>query len=204
MYVYLTALCVLSGLLILKLPNYYKKQRHIALSHYEYLKREEVSIPSYPLMALSMLVLPVVVYYMSHNMLLSVFCCVLATVAYADLCARWIPDPGIYALLAIAVYSISPYNVITSIASAIFFVTPALLMNIYGYIRKKEVWLASGDFYTAPSIGVFIKPECASAVMIVSLLSVLITQRWVTKVPLITIIYYIFTGYLLCDFSRVV
>ncbi|ELV7790818.1 prepilin peptidase, partial [Salmonella enterica] len=140
----------------------------------------------------------VLIFFLSENMLLSSFCFILSVVAYTDLSARWIPDFTIYLLLVVAMLSLRTTDLILSIWSVLFYLMPALLFSAYGYLLKKEKWIAPGDYYIFPAIGLMITPEYAASLMLVNLLLVLLFSRWVKKIPLVTVAYFTFTGCQTC------
>lgn len=199
MLIYVLVISIFSYMLAITFPGIYSKVRQNTLQHYRELEDEEVKTGIFPLIAITLFLMPLIVFYFSGDVLLSIYCFVLAIVAYTDLSARWIPDFLIYILLAIAVYSMHSKEILSTIFAVIFFITPAALLNVYGAISKGEQWIASGDFYVFPSLGIMMLPEYAAALMIVSLFIALIITRWIPKVPLITVLYVAFSGYLLCE-----
>ncbi|WP_410376050.1 prepilin peptidase [Enterobacter sp. CPE_E222] len=155
-------------------------------------------LPHFSILVFSIAVL---VYYLSSDVLLFVFCLTLAITAYTDACTRWIPDPVIYALIAISVYSLNSKDFSESLYSVAFYVMPVLLLSLYGYVVKKESWIASGDYYVFLSIGLMLIPEYAAGTMLVTLAIMLILMRWVKQIPLVTVAYFTFTGFNICLFS---
>lgn len=136
-----------------------------------------------------------IIFYQSYDFVLTVFFFVLAITAYTDLSTRWIPDICIYTLLAVSVYSLSMKDIVPALFGTVFFVLPALLLNLYGYIKNKEIWIASGDFYIFTSVGLMAKSEFTAALMLVTLFVALLLLRSRKNIPLITVLYFTFSGH---------
>jgi len=184
--------------MVYAIPGIYFRRREGAMIQMQELSKEENEVKRYPLIAFAIFSCPAIVYSLTGDITLSLFCIVLAVTAYTDFCTRWIPDIAIYILLAISIFEAGPREDITSLFGCAFFVLPAFLLNAYGLLVKNKVWIASGDFYIFPSVGLMVLPEHASALMIFTLLITSILNQWIRAVPLITVLYVIFSGYLLC------
>lgn len=105
----------------------------------------------------------------------------------------------IYLLIALSVYSLDATDLTISLFAVVFYITPVALLSVYGFLVKRETWIASGDYYIFPAIGLMITPEYASSLMLINLLLVLFFSRWINKVPLVTVAYFTFTGYQTCS-----
>ncbi|PHM25089.1 prepilin peptidase [Xenorhabdus budapestensis] len=201
MILYMALMCVFSYILSRIFPGIYLRVKKNTLQQYKELKEEDDNVGIFPLISVLMFLLPVVIYSLSNDRLLSVYCFLLAVVGYSDLSSRWIPDIFIYLLLGLSVYSLPTEEVSSSLYAAVFFVAPALLLSAYGYIIKREQWIASGDYYLFPSVGMMVLPEYAAGMMLLALWFTLLLTRWFQKVPLVTVVYFTFSGYQICHLS---
>lgn len=201
MLIYLIALCLFAYTFSVTFPALYLKEKRNAIEQGEQLLQEQSEPGRFPVLAIAMFIMPVAVFSLSASMLLSTFCFILAVVAYTDISTRWIPDPAIYALLAVSMFSLHNVDLILPLWSVVFYLIPAVMISACGYIRKKETWIASGDYYVFPSVGLMVLPEYAAGLMLINLSIVVILSRWVQKVPLVTVAYFTFLGYQLCLFS---
>ncbi|WP_162382794.1 prepilin peptidase [Citrobacter sp. NCU1] len=165
------------------------------------LTNENDEVSRFPFISLVMFSLVALIYYLSSDLLLMAFCFCLAIAAYTDACKRWIPDFIIYLLLAISIYSLHSKVLLLSLFSLSFYITPVVLLSIYGYVVKKESWIASGDYYVFPSIGLMLSPEYAAGTMLATLAIMLVLMRWIKQIPLITVAYFTFTGFNICLLS---
>ena len=187
-------------MLSITFPAIYLKEKKNALEQNEILRHESNDVGQFPILSIAMFIVPVLIYYLSENMLLSSFCFVLSVIAYTDLIARWVPDLTIYLLLFLAMLALRTTDLIMSLWSVLFYVMPAALFSAYGYFIKKENWIASGDYYVFPPIGLMLTPDYAAGLMLINLLVVLLLSRWVQKIPLVTVAYFTFTGCQTCIF----
>ena len=80
-----------------------------------------------------------------------------------------------------------------------FYMAPVVILSLYGYIVKKETWIASGDYYVFPSIGLLLSPEYAAVIMLITLFFMLFFMQWVKQIPLVTVAYFTFTGFNVCS-----
>ncbi|EJP5820594.1 prepilin peptidase, partial [Cronobacter sakazakii] len=131
--------------------------------------------------------------------ILLIFSGLLAIAAYTDVCKRWIPDLIIYLLVIVSVYSLHTKDVFTSLIAMAFYMAPVVILSLYGYIVKKETWIASGDYYVFPSIGLLLSPEYAAVIMLITLFFMLFFMQWVKQIPLVTVAYFTFTGFNVCS-----
>ncbi|WP_340621875.1 hypothetical protein [Xenorhabdus siamensis] len=184
MILYMALMCVFSYILSLIFPIIYLRIKKNTLQQYKELKEENDNVGIFPLISMLMFLLPVLIYFLSNDILLSVY------------------DIFIYLLLGLSVYSLHLEDVSSSLYASVLFVAPALFLSAYGYIIKREKWIASGDYYLFPSIGMMILPEYATGMMLLVLLFTLLLTRWLQKVPLITVVYFIFSGYQICNLSE--
>jgi len=198
MILYLSVICLFAYMLSVTFPAIYLKEKQNTLDQNEILRHETNDVGQFPILAIAMFIVPVLVYYLSESMLLSSFCFVLSVVAYTDLSARWVPDLTIYLLLVLAMLSLRTADLIMSLWSVLFYIMPAALFSAYGYLIKKEKWIASGDYYVFPAIGLMLPPDYAAGLMLFNLLVVLLLSRWVQKIPLVTVAYFTFTGCQTC------
>ncbi|PCQ45113.1 prepilin peptidase [Citrobacter freundii] len=164
----------------------------------ELLSEDDDEIIHSPVLSLSVISIATFVYYLSSDFVLFLFCSFLAITAYCDACKRWIPDLMIYLLIAISVYSLNSKDLTMSLVAVVFYIIPAALLSVYGFLIKRESWIASGDYYIFPAIGLMVAPEYAACLMLVNLLLVLVFSRWVQKIPLVTVAYFTFTGCQTC------
>lgn len=200
MILYLSVICLFAYMLSITFPAIYLKEKQNTLEQNEILLHESNEVGQFPILAIAMFIVPVLIYYLSENMLLSSFCFVLSVVAYTDLSARWVPDLTIYLLLVLAMLALRTADLIMSLWSVLFYVMPAALFSAYGYFIKKEKWIASGDYYIFPAIGLMLTPDYAAGIMLINLLVVLLLSRWVQKIPLVSVAYFTFTGCQTCIF----
>ncbi|MGK7247397.1 prepilin peptidase [Buttiauxella agrestis] len=201
MIIYLVLIFVFSYALAITFPVIYSKAKQSAIKQSAELQIENDEANKYPVLATAMFLIPLLVFILSEDMLLSVFCFLLAIVAYTDASARWIPDVVIYLLLAVSIISIPSNNLVFSLSAAVFYVMPAAMLSAYGYVVRKDSWIASGDYYVFPSIGLMTLPEHAAGLMLMTLaIAVLLTRR-IKKIPLVTVAYFTFTGYQTCVLS---
>lgn len=198
MYVLFTSL--FAYVLSVVLPFAYQWQKKKVIESCKELVNEvDDEIGHLPFLSLLVISIASLIYYLSSDFILFIFCCCLAIVAYIDACKRWIPDQMIYLLIAISVYSLGSRDLTMSLIAISFYITPVALLSVYGYLVKRESWIASGDYYVFPSIGLMLTPDYAAGVMLTTLFAMLILTRWVRKIPLITVAYFTFTGFKVCS-----
>jgi len=198
MIFYLVLICVFSYALAVTFPEIYSKAKQSVIEQSVELQIENEEANKYPVLATVMFLIPVLIFTLSEDMLLSIFCFLLAILAYTDASARWIPDVVIYILLAVSMITTSSNDLMFSLSAATFYILPAAMLSAYGYLVRKDSWIASGDYYVFPSIGLMTFPEYAAGLMLVTLaIAVLLTRR-IKKVPLVTVAYFTFTGYQTC------
>lgn len=198
MYVLFTSL--FAYVLSVVLPFAYQWQKKKVIESCKELMNEaDDEIGHFPFLSLLVISVASLIYYLSSDFKLFIFCCCLAIVAYIDACKRWIPDQMIYLLIAISVYSLGSRDLTMSLIAVSFYITPVALLSVYGYLVKRESWIASGDYYVFPSIGLMLTPDYAAGVMLTTLFAMLILTRWVRKIPLITVAYFTFTGFKVCS-----
>lgn len=200
MIAYIIVLCVFAYYFSATLPAFYQKEKKSAIEQGELLLKEQSEPGRFPVLSIAMFIIPVVMFLLSENMLISLFSFIFAAIAYTDVSTRWIPDIAIYVLLIVSMISIRDSDLIFSIWSVFFYLMPAVMMSCCGYFIKKERWIASGDYYIFPSVGLMILPEYASGLMILNLLIAVLLSRWVQKIPLVTVAYFTYSGYQLCLF----
>lgn len=177
---------------------YLRKKKQVIEGCKELLSEDDDEIINSPVLSLSVISIATFVYYLSSDFVLFLFCSFLAITAYCDACKRWIPDLMIYLLIAISVYSLNSKDLTMSLVAVVFYIIPAALLSVYGFLIKRESWIASGDYYIFPAIGLMVAPEYAACLMLVNLLLVLVFSRWVQKIPLVTVAYFTFTGCQTC------
>ncbi|WP_459578925.1 prepilin peptidase [Enterobacter asburiae] len=177
---------------------YLRKKKQVIEGCKELLSEDDDEIIHSPVLSLLVISIATFVYYLSSDFVLFLFCSFLAITAYCDACKRWIPDLMIYLLIAISVYSLNSKDLTMSLVAVVFYIIPAALLSVYGFLIKRESWIASGDYYIFPAIGLMVAPEYAACLMLVNLLLVLVFSRWVQKIPLVTVAYFTFTGCQTC------
>lgn len=201
MIICVAALVVFSFLIVHILPSVYAQQKKKVLKSCAELANESEDERRFPLLASVIFFIPALIFYLSSDVLSLLFCFVLAIAAYTDICKRWVPDLIIYTLLFLSVFSLHQKDVPLSLLSVTFYLMPVVLLSLYGYVMKKEVWIASGDFYIFPSIGLMLVPGYAAGVMLTTLVIMLVLMRWIKTIPLVTVAYFTFTGFNLCLLS---
>lgn len=192
-------LLIFSYILATTLPSVYLKQKKKVIAACNELVNESDEVKCFPLVSLVIFSLTALVYYLSSDSLLLSFCFCLAIAAYTDASKRWIPDFIIYLLLAISVYSLNSKDLMLTLFSLGFYLTPVVILSVYGYVTKKELWIASGDYYVLPSIGLMLFPEYAAGTMLATLAIMLVLMRWMKQIPLVTVAYFTFTGVNVCS-----
>lgn len=199
--------CFVSVLLSFFMLKYtskaYKREKELAIGNLEDLKNEKVTINSSSLLVSLICILNICVYAYSENDILILYCLLLSIVAYTDYAAKWVPDTLIFLMVALSGIAIEPEYIICSLISIVFFTAPALFINLIGYVRKREVWIASGDFYIIPTIAVWVEPEHAASLMLLVLMVTISISVRCKKVPMITVIYFSFMGYKLCSLLNI-
>lgn len=198
-YLYIIPLGILSWFVASCFPSFYKKEKQRVLMQLSSLNQESIEINGHPVAALFIFVSPVLIYYFSDDMVLSACCFVLATLAYTDLSARWLPDPLVFLFMAITVYSVRDGLFLSSVISSLLFVFPAIILNGISLYGGKAYPVAAGDFYVIPIVGLLIPPEFSLFIMMIILLLVAYLPDKDKGKPLVTIVYVVFTGYLLCE-----
>lgn len=203
MALYLVVMCMFACLFSVILPSIYLKEKRNVLSQCSELEIEQNQPLKLPVFANFIFIMPVIMFYLSGDMILSIFFFFFAVVAYTDASARWIPDCIIYALLVISMIASRTTDLETACWSIFFYIIPALILSFYGQIVRNETWIASGDYYVFPAVALMILPQYAAGIMLINLFIVLLVSRWVSKVPLVTVAFITFTGYQLCLLSGV-
>lgn len=201
MFLYIFIILPFSYFISFFLPFFYVKQKLKFIESCNELANENDEVACYPFRSLVIFSVPALVYYLSSDLLLLIFCFILAVAAYTDLCKRWIPDLIIFLLLAISVYSLHSKDLTSSLFSVFFYLMPVTLLSFYGFFVKKESWIASGDYYIFPSIGLMLLPEYAAVIMLITLFILLLLMRWIKQIPLVTVAYFTFTGFNICHLS---
>lgn len=181
----------------------YKREKKLAIENLEELKNEKATINSSAALVSLMCILNICVFIYSENEILILYCLLLSIVAYTDFAAKWVPDTLIFLMAALSGIAIEPEYIIYSLISIIFFTAPALFINLIGYVRKREVWIASGDFYIIPTIAIWVEPEHAASLMLLVLMVTISISVRCKKVPMITVIYFSFMGYKLCSLLNI-
>ena len=198
MLTYLFVLFTFAYIFSRLLPLIYTNVKQKAIEQGNLLLSESSSVGVFPVIAITMFSFPAFILYLSGDIFLSLFCFCLSLVAYTDLCVRWIPDLLIYMLLAISILSVRNLDLSQLLWSSSFYLMPAILLSVYGVILKGEKWIASGDYYIFPSIGLMITPKFAATIMLVNLFLTLMLSIWVKKIPLVTVAYFTYLGYQIC------
>ncbi len=203
MSVYLIIMFIFSIVFANVLPVLYLKEKQKIFSFCSELQQENDKPKRFTVFAIFMFLMPVFIFYLSGDIVLAIFTFLFTIVSYTDVSARWIPDCIIYALLVIAMFSTKLADLKTVTLSIFLYVLPALMLSLYGYLLKREMWIASGDYYVFPSVGLMILPQYATGLMFTNLFLVILISRWVPKVPLVTIAFITFTGYQICILSDI-
>lgn len=201
MLVYIVVLALFSFVISKCLPQLYLREKNFVINEAKCLEAEVINVEARTLTAVFIFLIPVFIFSVSNNMLLSVYCFVFAFLAFTDVSVRWLPDPAIYALIFLSVYSVKDVALISILFSTAFFILPALLFNIAGKVYSGKYYIANGDFYVFPAIGMMIAIEHAAAIMLLALSITAALSRFFKTVPLITVLYFIFMGYQTCTLS---
>lgn len=189
-------ICLIIGCLV---PYGYTALKAKLLFQTEVIKNESQKSESKILYLIFILLLPLILFYEGQKNELSLFLLVFGLLAYSDLITRWLPDPLVYILVGLAVYSIDKNNLILPLLSIILYVVPLIILNIIGWWRCKKVMVAAGDFYVLVAVGAIIPPVYAMSLMLLTILFSLFFSRYTKEVPLITVAYMVITGYELCQ-----
>lgn len=196
---YLLLIPLTSFVVCVCFPFFYTRAKLKAIESCTELQNDNEEISNHPLLALCLFSLVGLVFYLSSDFILLIFCGLLAIAAYTDVCKRWIPDLIIYLLVIVSVYSLHTKDVLISLIAMAFYMAPVVILSLYGYIVKKETWIASGDYYVFPSIGLLLSPEYAAIIMLITLFFMLFFMQWVKQIPLVTVAYFTFTGFNVCS-----
>lgn len=196
---YLLLIPLTSFVVCVCFPFSYTRAKRKAIESCTELQNDKEEITSFPIFALGLFSLVGLVFYLSSDIILLIFSGLLAIAAYTDVCKRWIPDLIIYLLVIVSVYSLHTKDVFTSLIAMAFYMAPVVILSLYGYIVKKETWIASGDYYVFPSIGLLLSPEYAAVIMLITLFFMLFFMQWVKQIPLVTVAYFTFTGFNVCS-----
>lgn len=203
MVIFISVSVLLSFFTLKYTSKVYKREKKLAIKHLEDLKNEKVTINSSVAMVSLICVLNICIYTYYENELLILYCLLLSIVAYTDYAAKWVPDALIFSMVALSGITIEPEYITYSLISIVFFTAPAIFINLIGYVRKREVWIASGDFYIIPTIAVWVEPEHAACLMLIVLMVTISISVRCKKVPMITVIYFSFMGYKLCSLLNI-
>ncbi|WP_196908665.1 prepilin peptidase [Candidatus Symbiopectobacterium sp. 'North America'] len=177
----------------------YRNLKQHAIVQARALSEEPDKETVYPICAVVMFLCSMLMYSLTDNVVLSVFILLLAAVAYADMAIRWIPDVLIYLLIAVSLLDVDKHNIVLRGVGCVFFIVPPLVLNLYGYLKTKTFWIASGDFYVFFALGFWIQPEYSAAIMLMALLIGALLMRFCHSVPLVTCVFPFFIGYKLCE-----
>ncbi len=203
MFYYVGIMLIFAIVFSISFPTLYLKEKDRFIESCAELNQEAFKPERLTIFAILIFLMPLLIFYLSGEIVLSIFIFVFAIVAYTDASARWIPDCLIYALLVISMISVRLDDIETIILSVMLYIIPALMLSLYGSIMKNETWIASGDYYVFPSIGMMVFPQYAAGLMFTNLFLVILISRRVPKVPLVTIVFITFTGYQICILSDV-
>lgn len=179
-------------------PFWYAREKQNVIAQSEILCEEKTEAKRFPGLAIIFFLIPVFIFFNTENITLAMFVFVLAIVAYTDLSARWIPDFLSYLLIFLAMVAMRTNDLFSVLCAVILYLTPVIILSSYGYLRKRESWVASGDYYVLPSIGLTLLPEYAAFLMLINLLVVIIVSKVMRDIPLVTIAYITFSGYQTC------
>lgn len=177
----------------------YRNLKKNAIVQAKALSDEPDKETAYPICAVIMFSCSVSMFSLTDNVVLSVFILLLAAAAYADMATRWIPDVLIYLLIAVSLFDVDKHNIVLRGLGCVFFIVLPLVLNLYGYLKTKTFWIASGDFYVFFALGFWIQPEYSAAIMLMALLIGAWLMRFCHGVPLVTCVFPFFIGYKLCE-----
>ncbi|HAS8353300.1 TPA: hypothetical protein I7721_19635 [Vibrio vulnificus] len=121
-------------------------------------------------------------------------------VAYTDFIVHWVPDCLIYAALSVSLLNpdIKLNNELW--LSVFLFLLPVVILQAVSYVRKRFLCISSGDFYMFPAMAVWVLPEYAAPVMLTAIGVAILFSRKTNKVPFMTCLFFVFSGYQLCAF----
>jgi len=198
MLYYVLALCLFAVIFASYFPSLYLRKKNLLIQNCKELEEETFQVK--PLITYSVLLFltPLLIFYLSQSIYMAVFCFVFAVLAYTDLSARWLPDIPVYLLMMLAAMGVDKQEIFECVISSFFFVAPAVLFNILLKIKGSNSFIAAGDFYVLPSVGLMIRPEHAAGLMFIVLLLTVLMSKTCKQIPLITVTFTIFFGYHIC------
>jgi hypothetical protein len=181
-----------------QLPLVYEAVKANVLEQNKSLESEKIKVKVKSVIAILFSLTSLPIYYFTSDIKLSVFVFIFSCVAYTDLVIRWVPDVLIYCMVWISVFGINQ-TLQDGIVSVALFCFPAALLYLVSYIKNGRGCIASGDWYVFPAVGIWIAPEYAALVMMISIGVALITSRFMKNVPFLTCIFPVFLGGQLCE-----
>lgn len=199
LYLFYFLFLVSFGVLASKqLPLVYDAVKANILEQNKNLDSEKIKVEVNSAIAILFSLTSLPIYYFTSDIKLSVFVFVFSCVAYTDLAIRWVPDVLIYVMVWISILGINQ-TLQDGIVSMVLFCFPAALLYLVSYVKDGRGCIASGDWYVFPAIGIWIAPEYAALVMVISIGVALITSRFVKNVPFLTCVFPVFLGGQLCE-----
>lgn len=181
-----------------QLPLIYEVVKANVLEQNKGLESEKIKVKVNSVIAILFSLTSLPIYYFTSDIKFSVFVFVFSCVAYIDLAIRWVPDVLIYGMVWISVLGINQ-TLQDGIVSMVLFCFPAALLYLLSYVKDGRGCIASGDWYVFPAVGIWIAPEYAALVMVISIGVALITSRFVKNVPFLTCMFPVFLGGQLCE-----
>lgn len=198
MLYYVLALCLFAVIFASYFPTLYVKKKNLLIQQSKELDEETFQVKPFFSCSVLLFLTPLLMFYLSQNIYMAVFCFVFAVLAYTDLSARWLPDIPVYLLMVLSVMGVDKQDMSECIISSLFFVAPAVLLNFLLRIKGSKSFIAAGDFYVLPSIGLMIRPEHAAGLMLLILFQTVFMSRLCKQIPLITVTFSTFCGYQIC------
>lgn len=180
------------------LPYLYERAKKEVITDSKKLKNENQETKFSIIYSVICIIPSCVIFSLGRDMWLSGVVLILGYVAYTDLMTRWVPDCLIYSCLSVSLLSPQITKDGEMILSVVLFVMPVVIMQIIGYIREGKACVCSGDFYLFPALAVWIAPQYAATVMLISIGLGISISRTVKEVPFITCLFPVFVGYQLC------
>lgn len=198
MIVFFIMVALFSVVAAKSLPYFYEQAKKGVITDSEKLKNENQETISCVVYSVICMIPSCVIFFLSTDMWLSGVVLILGYVAYTDLMTRWVPDFLIYSCLSVSLLSPQITKDGEMILCVVLFIMPVVIIQIIGYIRDGKACVCSGDFYLFPALAVWIAPQYAATVMLISIGLGISISRIVKEVPFITCLFPVFVGYQLC------
>lgn len=124
MFYYVGIMLIFAIVFSISFPTLYLKEKDRFIESCAELNQEAFKPERLTIFAILIFLMPLLIFYLSGEIVLSIFIFVFAIVAYTDASARWIPDCLIYALLVISMISVRLDDIETIILSVMLYIIP--------------------------------------------------------------------------------